>query len=144
VDLFVYGTLMVPEVMHRVCGYACAGEPALLYDYRRRRVRGEVYPAVVASVGDAVGGILYRGVGPAQLVLLDAFEGAMYRREMVTVAVGVRVQPAASYVCAPGLAHRLSDADWSLDDFVAEGLRGFLADYPGFSALSDETPHGYR
>jgi len=145
VDLFVYGTLMVPEVMGSVCGYAGAGEPALLHDYCRRQVRGELYPAIMASVGDAVGGVLYRGITPAQLALLDAFEGGMYRREIVTVAVGARTLPAASYVLAPGLGHRLSDADWSLDDFVAEGLRRFLADYPGFSALSVEVPrHGHR
>jgi len=144
-DLFVYGTLMVPEVMRRVCGHGRPGEPALLHDHRRRQVRGEVYPAIVPRVGEAVGGILYRGMTPVQLAALDAFEGRMYRREVVTVVVGARVLAAASYVLAPGLRHLLSDADWSLDEFVANGLHGFLAGYPGFSASSDEVPwHGQR
>ena len=64
----------------------------------------------------------------------------MYRREVVTVVVGARVLAAASYILAPGLRPLLSDADWSLEDFVAKGLHGFLAGYPGFSALSDEVP----
>lgn len=126
---------MVPEVMRTVCGYARAGDPALLHDYRRRRVSGEVYPAIVASVGDAVGGVLYRGVTPDQLAALDAFEGAMYRRAMVSVAVGPRIARAAAYVLAPGHRHLLSDEDWSLDAFLADGLSRFVDGYPGFSAL---------
>ena len=128
---------MVPEVMRTVCGYARAGDPALLHDFRRRRVSGEVYPAIVASVGDAVGGILYRGVTPVQLAALDAFEGAMYRRRMVNVAVRTRVTHAAAYVLAPGHRHVLSEDHWSLEGFVANGLAAFLEGYPGFTALSD-------
>jgi len=141
-DLFVYGTLMVPEVMRRVCGYARAGEPALLHDYRRRRVSGEVYPGIVASVGDAVGGVVYRNVRRTQLAVLDVFEGDMYRREVVNVAVGSRLIPASTYVMAASHRHLLSDHDWSLELFLADGLRHFLSGYPGFGELPDHgDPH---
>lgn len=139
-DLFVYGTLMVPEVMRRVCGYAGTDEPALLHDFRRRRIRGEVYPAIVACVGEAVGGIVYRGVSDTQLVALDRFEGEMYRREVVTVAVGLRTLPAAAYTLAPGFRHLLSDVPWRLEEFMAEGLGRFLADYPGFFGIPERGP----
>jgi gamma-glutamylcyclotransferase (GGCT)/AIG2-like uncharacterized protein YtfP len=136
-DLFVYGTLMVPKVMRTVCGYERDGEPALLHDYCRRRVAGEVYPAIFASVGDAVGGVVYRGVTTAQLSTLDSFEGPMYRRELVTVAVGMRAESASAYVLAPGLRHALSDDGWSLERFLADGLDAFLAGYRGFAGASN-------
>ena len=43
-NLFVYGTLMVPQVMHAVCGFTAAAEPAVLQGHRRRRVRARSIP----------------------------------------------------------------------------------------------------
>ena len=83
--MFVYGTLMVPQVMQDVCGYIGAGTPAQLAGYDRRLVRDEVYPAILPCPGSAVSGLLYRGVSPTQLRRLDAFEGEYYRRSPVIV-----------------------------------------------------------
>lgn len=135
-ELFVYGTLMVPEVMRTVCGHARDGQPALLHDYRRRRVIGEWYPAIIPHVGDAVGGILYCGLTDRQFRALDAFEGEMYRREMVTVAVGTAAVRAYAYVLVPTLFRRLSEEPWILEDFLAVGLGHFLNGYHGFASSS--------
>lgn len=138
-DLFVYGTLMVPRVMHAVCGFAAVAEPAVLDGHRRRRVTGEVYPGLVVSQGDRVDGMLYRGVTDRQLARLDVFEGEMYCRSVVEVdARGSRVK-AYVYLVAPESVDALSDDDWSLDVFVTQGLAGFLAVYPGL----DRTDAGH-
>ena len=49
-----------------------ATEPAVLTDHRCRRVKGEVYPAIVAAPGEQVSGLLYRDVSAAQTALLRA------------------------------------------------------------------------
>ena len=137
-NLFVYGTLMVPEVMFTVCGHHHHGQSATLLGYRRRRIVDEVYPAIVRCDGDRVEGIFYRGLNAAQGRLLDTFEGDMYRRCAVSVRTAAGDQAADTYVLIPELKARLSHEPWSLGSFVAKHLDAFVRDYRGFSALAVE------
>ena len=132
-DLFVYGTLMVAEVMGRVSGFHDAGEVALLAGHRRFRLSGQLYPAIVPWPGARVEGLLYRGLKHSQLTALDAFEGPMYRRVAVDVDVRAGRVTAATYMLREEWGHMLSDEDWSPEDFVSDGLRRFIAQYPGFA-----------
>jgi gamma-glutamylcyclotransferase (GGCT)/AIG2-like uncharacterized protein YtfP len=134
-DLFVYGTLMLPEVMHAVSGYHGPGEHAILNRYRRRLVAGEVYPAIVEAAGETVDGLVYRGLDGRQLARLDRFEGEMYRRVGVEVLVDAVAVQAQVYVLEPRFRHRLTDRPWSLQDFAESGLRRFREHYRGFDAL---------
>lgn len=131
-DLFVYGTLMLPEIMHAVSGYAGTGMPARLHHHRRRCLIGESYPAIVPQRGEHVDGVLYRGLSVRQVRLLDRFEGSMYQR--VTVAVESRdgVSLAAVYRLAPAYRRRLHHVAWSLQQFVARDRKAFVSGYRGF------------
>lgn len=133
--LFAYGTLMVPEVMQRICGYAAPGQSAMLRDYRCRQLSGEVYPAIVPWLGERVEGVIYRGVTPAQLLRLDAFEGEMYQRQAVTVVADRVSTFAQTYVLVPAFSKLLSDTPWSLASFVPRGIQDFLADCPGLATV---------
>ena len=134
-DLFVYGTLMVPEVMSAVSGYDGPGRPATLHGFRRRRVAGESYPAIVACTDESVSGTLYRGVEAAQCCRLDAFEGEKYRRQRVIVSLPHGPCEAEAYVFRHGCLPLLSDEPWSLERFTATHLEAFMSDYEGFLAL---------
>ena len=136
--MFVYGTLMAEPVMRSVCGHRFASTPAVLHDFRRRRVSGEVYPAIIPCPGDQVEGALYGGLNAKQLALLDVFEGSMYRRAIVHVTTGSRWRSAHSYIMAPAYRPALTDEPWSLDDFLSKGLRKFVGGYSGFVALGEE------
>ena len=138
VDLFVYGTLMVPEVMFTVCGHRGNGQPATLIGYRRRRIIGETYPAIVRCAGDRVRGICFEGLTAAQGRLLDNFEGNMYRRNQIRVHTAEGERSAETYVLALGYRALISDEPWSLESFVATHLDAFVRDYRGFAALSVE------
>lgn len=131
-DLFTYGTLMVREVMQRVSGYAAPGEAAALQGFRRRLLRGEVYPGIVPWPGEWVTGILYRDLTEQQLTRLDDFEGAMYQRRQVWLNVDGQRVAAATYVLVPAWHDLLGETDWALEDFLESGLQCFLSDYPGF------------
>lgn len=132
-DLFVYGTLMVPSVMVSVCGYRRPGVPALLRDYRCRRVRDEVYPAIVPWVGDEVRGLFYPAVTDHQLARLDVFEGDQYTRRAVELLVDGEARGAEAYVLASAFRHQLSAAPWELQAFLREGIDTFVAGYRGFN-----------
>lgn len=126
VVLFVYGTLMVPEIMRRVCGYGAPGKRAVLHDYRCRQMRGEIFPAIVPFPGERVDGVIYGGVTPEQISRLDAFEGEMYQRKAVVVMVDRASGNAQTYVLAPAFSTFLSESPWLLASFVSDGMKDFL------------------
>jgi gamma-glutamylcyclotransferase (GGCT)/AIG2-like uncharacterized protein YtfP len=136
--LFVYGTLMVPEVMRTVSGRSVVGEGARLPGYRCRRLHGEVYPGIVPAAGESVDGLLYRGLDAAAMARLDDFEGEMYRRETVRVALsaGRRVD-AEAFVIIEAFIECLGPEPWSLDDFLRDGLQHFAGEYLGFARVQD-------
>lgn len=131
-NLFVYGTLMFPQVMQAVCGYRGPGQAALLEGYRRRMLGDEVYPGIFPCAGDTVSGLVYPGLSPSQLHRLDRFEGETYERHTVRVAVGGRELGVLTYVMSPAWRHLLSDQAWDPGDFERQALAGFLSHYPGF------------
>ena len=133
-DLFVYGTLMVPEVMARVCGYRGTGRMASLAGYSRSRVAGALYPAITPAQGGIVEGILYHGLNAHLLARLDRFEGDQYRRERVDIDCARRRYRAWTYVWTSSAGDGLERRPWSLDEFLGEGLARFLSEYPGFTA----------
>jgi gamma-glutamylcyclotransferase (GGCT)/AIG2-like uncharacterized protein YtfP len=133
VDLFVYGTLMVPHVLEAVCGYAQSGLKTVLPNHRCRLVRGEVYPAIVPQAGEQVSGLLYRDLSDRQIDRLDAFEGEMYQRCPVEVVANGHTIAAQTYLLHPAFRQRLSETPWSLERFIVDGVEQFTAGYDGFA-----------
>jgi gamma-glutamylcyclotransferase (GGCT)/AIG2-like uncharacterized protein YtfP len=143
-DLFVYGTLMVPEVMGSVSGRRPAGESARLQGYRRRRLRGEVYPGIVPAPDERVDGLVYRDLDHAAMARLDMFEGEMYRREPVEIeTTDGRRSRAETYVIRPEFSDQLSSLPWTMEGFLADGLPSFVDEFQGFGRV-DEPPDDER
>jgi gamma-glutamylcyclotransferase (GGCT)/AIG2-like uncharacterized protein YtfP len=124
--IFAYGTLAAEAVMRVLLGRVPPAAPARLEGYARYRVRGRVYPGIVAEPGAHTDGVVYEGLDAAGLALLDRFEGSLYRRESLRVrsASGVGLV-AETYVVADSQRHALSAEPWSLERFV----ESHLADY---------------
>ncbi len=83
--VFTYGSLMFPQVWQRVVRGDYRSAPARADDYVRYALAGETYPGMVVQPGASVQGVLYFGVDPADVAALDAFEGAEYRRDAISV-----------------------------------------------------------
>lgn len=129
--LFVYGTLMWPEVMAAVTGRSIEGRSAVLNGVRRVRVRGEVYPALIPG-DDTVEGVLFENLTELDLAALDCFEGAEYERLPVTVCCGTFAVEAAAYFASEAGLPLLEDCDWIPADLSPDQLRQFCADYKGW------------
>lgn len=127
-NLFAYGTLMWPEVLEAVIGRRLQGTPAVVHGYRRLRVRGERYPAVVPSASDSVEGILYGNLGDSEFEHLDRFEGLEYDRRTALVN-GLEAQ---LYVLAGAYRHLADRALWRPEDMQAEHLAAFCTEYKGW------------
>ena len=137
---------MALPVLHRVChGTSNPStfqkslltiQPALLPHYRRHKVRGCDYPAIMATsssfptsssaetgAGDCVRGTYVTGLTDGDIWRLDIFEGDEYKRKRVQVRVletGEEVE-AETYVWIAGRA-RLEEEEWDFGEFVREKM----------------------
>ena len=135
-NLFAYGTLMCEDIMQQVAGCLPARLPAILTGYQRRAVRDEQYPGVVACRAGRVEGVLYRELPGFAWPRLDDFEGDMYLRRRVRVALADGDTLAAeTYVVRPRFVARLAPHEWSLAEFLSSGKASFCRDYTGYRRL---------
>jgi gamma-glutamylcyclotransferase (GGCT)/AIG2-like uncharacterized protein YtfP len=120
-DLFVYGTLLLPAVIEALIGRVPPRLPAVLPGYRRYRLTGRAYPAIVAEPAARVDGLVYRGLAPRERMILDAFEGDAYERRRVRARTRRgELLAADAYVLARGHERLLQRAPaWSLEEFAA-------------------------
>ncbi|XCN72913.1 MAG: gamma-glutamylcyclotransferase family protein [Candidatus Electrothrix aestuarii] len=136
--LFAYGTLMCAELMQEISG--CnppTSVPATLQGYTRRAVKGLSYPGIFPDAGGLVQGCLYQDLPDSTWASLDRFEGEMYAREQVQVALeeGTLLDTllqAEVYVVRPEFLHHLDTMDWDFAAFLAR-----YEAYPGISLASE-------
>ncbi|MDZ7734952.1 MAG: gamma-glutamylcyclotransferase family protein [Gammaproteobacteria bacterium] len=113
-QVFVYGTLLIPDIMREVTGRQYAGVAAVLRGYRRYRMRNRSYPGVVAEAGAEVHGMLFEA-GPVALAALDRYEGSCYERRILTVEVKDETRQAHVYVIPDSCRHLIEPVEWDLD-----------------------------
>jgi gamma-glutamylcyclotransferase (GGCT)/AIG2-like uncharacterized protein YtfP len=118
---------MFGEVMEIVAGRRCASQPARLAGFRRRRVRGAVYPALVPDAGETLEGVLWQGLDGPALARIDRFEGAIYERPALDVTLGSGERRGAFvYLLRPEHRSLAGDAPWDEVDFRQRHLRDYL------------------
>ena len=107
-ELFVYGTLMAPDVLRSLTGRVFDREPARLRDFQRFQPAGS-YPYILPSQGDSVAGALLRGLEDDDLRALDRYEGEgdLYFRIDVVVETSHGERPCATYVANSAALERL-------------------------------------
>ncbi|MDX1548434.1 MAG: gamma-glutamylcyclotransferase family protein [Rhodothermales bacterium] len=127
-NLFVYGTLLFPEVMEAVTGRRLDAEDAVLTGYHRLAVRHRVYPGLTETPGATVAGRLYRGLTPALMSRLDRFEGPLYERRRLPVQrADLGFTEAFVYVVRPEHRDALDDREWDPAHFAEHHLPAYLA-----------------
>ncbi|HYM90017.1 MAG TPA: gamma-glutamylcyclotransferase family protein [bacterium] len=82
--LFVYGTLRNDTVVQGLLGHRLFGRPAVLRGYHREVDPAIGYPVILPRAGATVAGKVL-DVDADALAILDAYEGARYRRIIVQV-----------------------------------------------------------
>lgn len=132
--LFVYGTLMCPEVTRALFGRAPAAAAATLRGYRRHSLRDRVYPGVVPGAAHAVEGVVVE-LSAAEMVVADWYEeDVLYERRTVRVELaggGAEVE-AAVYVWRD--AGQLEDAGWDIEQFRETMLDDFMVRVRDYAA----------
>jgi len=129
-NLFVYGTLLVPRIWKAVTRLGdTVSLPAALPGYEIHRVRGDVYPAVVSAPGttSTVPGRVHFDLPDTALRRLDAYETSFYERRELRVETRELGPVAAHVYCVRDEdAPTLLDADsWTLEWFEANALEEY-------------------
>jgi hypothetical protein len=110
-------------------------QPALLSNYRRHPVRGEVFPGLIpsSSLDDETQGILLQGLSETELTVLDWFEGHEYVRRDVKVQVPAAVGRGSSALMDTQCyewSNPLSELDltqnWDFENFQKTRLEWYL------------------
>lgn len=127
VQVFVYGTLLVPEMMQVVTGRPHSAVAATAQDYARSFIRDRVYPGIIAESGGRVAGLVYMDVDAQAIERLDYFEGPEYVRQTLPIQLADgAIASAEAYVVPVERRDILNGEAWRLSDFVARGLDEFL------------------
>lgn len=101
--VFLYGSLMDPEVARRVAGedrFVREARPALLPGWRKVPLRDTPFPTLVRDEASATHGLLAE-VSPRTLARLHAYEGAAYRFLPVHVLCDGRWLAARAWIAHP-------------------------------------------
>lgn len=129
-NVFVYGTLLVPKIWDAVTHCPdIASHPAKLSGYTNYRVRGADYPGIVeaAEPDSIVSGRVILDVPDAALRRLDAYEDSFYERRTFRVRLPDGSELLADAYCVPAekAAAILSKELWTLAWFEDHALDGF-------------------
>lgn len=124
-QLFVYGTLMFPEIREKLTGKVFKISPAVLPGYRRTKVKDADYPAIVKNPDSEVEGILLEDVDEQTIEILSFFEGDEYKTHHVEVFSGNRKIPALTFVWA-NREKLLPDEDWDITEFKVGSLKLYV------------------
>jgi len=136
-NIFTYGTLMIPGVMYAVTAREFRFKNAILRGYVRFTVKGEFYPGILPVTDAVTEGIIYFDVDELSLARLDAFEGELYQRTPVPVEPEKdEILNAETYVIKPEYRGYLSSKEWNVKEFNQKHLGAFLETYQSFQKRS--------
>ena len=123
--LFVYGSLLFPEIVKGLTGRTFRSIPAILPGYKRYSVEGADYPAIVKKNDARVEGKLLFDVDSKSLEIITFYEGDDYLKIPVEVNINEEKTAAHTFLWKFGLEY-LSGRNWSKERFGKESLDFYL------------------
>lgn len=124
-NLFVYGSLLFPYIMEGLTGRKFKTSEATLYGYKRHRVLGADYPAIIDTKDATVDGKLVFDVDPKSLALLTFFEGDEFSVREVKISLPNEEVTAFAFIWKTGLKY-LDETDWDKTVFQQESLQYYI------------------
>lgn len=130
--LFVYGSLVFPEVREAVLGRAAASAPAAVEGWRVAALRDRDFPGLVRSEGSRVTGLVLTDLTGPERARVHAYEGTMYRQELIPLVADAGGSDDAAapthgwtYVCVE--ESLVLGTDWDRQNFADMRLSDYLA-----------------
>jgi hypothetical protein len=140
--LFVFGTLLDPDVRMAVISRGTDGIPASLAGFRRCTVAGESFPMLVPDPASVVSGLLIEGLTELERQRVQFFEGVRQRLQPHLVRAGVCSVEALVCFSMPDLGPDLrpavgpdATADWDFVVWQRTHKSDYLADTQSYMAM---------
>lgn len=114
---------MDPDILSAVLGRAVAEgdlRSATALDFKRVRIEGVTYPALLPEKGRSAQGILVENLDERDVALLAAYEGASYDDQPIDVTTQDGARVAARYWRWIG-KRAISDQPWDFDEWRRKG-----------------------
>lgn len=124
-QLFVYGTLLFPEIFEKLSEKKFETIPAIIRGFIRKRIFGCDYPAIVESLNSEVKGLLVRNVDEKTMQLLTFYEGDEYEKRETEVWIENEKINAFVFVWKNNLDD-LEEIDWDENEFRQKHLNTYL------------------
>ncbi|MDB4582809.1 gamma-glutamylcyclotransferase [Draconibacterium sp.] len=123
--LFVYGTLLLPEIRKGLTGKSFKTEKAILNGFKRCGIYGCDYPALIPAPDSNVQGQLVFDIDKKSMEILSLFEGIDYELIEVEVFIRNKKEKATLFVWKSDLEY-LGDQDWDKNIFEQHSLSFYL------------------
>lgn len=134
-NVFVYGSLLAPEVVSALIDRVPRTAPAYVPHYHRHSIKGRLYPAAIPFPEDKVYGKVLFDLTDQELAVLDEFEDIEYIKEIVEPVLtghGKEVETGPSsalqaymYVWADVKDENLQ-GEWDYEDFRGKYLDDYV------------------
>jgi gamma-glutamylcyclotransferase (GGCT)/AIG2-like uncharacterized protein YtfP len=131
INIFVYGTLIFPEVVFALTKKSFRTEDAILNDFSRFKIYdGEIsrrYPAIFEDQNGKVEGKILFDVDEESLRILDFFEDNDYQRRELKALVNSEEFTVFVYVWNPKFKDKLK-SKWNPEEFKVKHLQNYISE----------------
>lgn len=124
-NIFVYGSLLFPEITKKLTGKSFKTLPAILEGYKMYSVKGCDYPAIIQQEGSKTVGLLIENMDNLSLAIISFYEGNEYEKEQVTVNSDGKSTTALTFVWMNGNEF-LENKEWDFQHFEKTSLEYYL------------------
>lgn len=132
VNIFVYGPLMLGDVIKTVVGRELTRRGGTVHGYLQLRVKDQSQAALIPFPDAVTEGVVYLDVGMDVLRLMDAYLGKAFQRGDVNVQVGEgEWVEAETHFFRLSRRKELSAKPWDEEEFRRKGLAGKGIEAPG-------------
>lgn len=128
-SVFVYGTLMSPDVVRVLLGrIPQRTAPAFVSEFQRYPVLGQEFPGMIRKEGGRTDGVVIEDLSLEEMKILDWFEGDEYVRQSVTVQWDDGVtRKVESFVWNNPWEELDMEKEWDYQHFCETTLQWYLA-----------------
>lgn len=125
-NLFVYGSMLSPDVVRAITGENISTSDAYIKNFSRRKLKDRDYPAIIQHEGGIVIGKILHDVREELVQLIDVFEGDEYgKKEVLAILKDDTELNAYTYIWN-GNSTDVQMEDWDFMHFESHKLRTFL------------------
>ena len=124
-QVFVYGSLLFPEITKKLTGKSFKTLPAIVEGYKMYCVKGCDYPAIVRENGTFTNGKVLLDVEESDILKMSFFEGDEYEKKKISVLVNGKPEDAFVFVWVKG-NDLLDDEEWDFQEFEKNSLEYYI------------------